>query len=219
QNLLADSATGLVDAGWTGRMIGSLVDVCEPTGRSRPQALLWGHEPRPTGRTDPNKVAAYMYNTSTGQGLEWRVHDAPFIVETFCMGDHGIVSGYHHAQSGQVEPLLQASRNTAAESWGLPVYRTTVYAFSDALTDFPSEDLRPLIHRLMEAFWCYPTFVEATVWGAYPYDSDPAGTAVRPLARALSEDALVRGDRAWLDGSLALSSERLRSQYLARIGR
>ena len=27
--------------------------------------------------------------------------DAPFIVETFCMGDHGIVSGYRGAHSPQ----------------------------------------------------------------------------------------------------------------------
>ena len=26
-----------------------------------------------------------MYNTATGQGLRWRVPDAPFIMETFCM--------------------------------------------------------------------------------------------------------------------------------------
>ncbi|WP_280361458.1 hypothetical protein [Nocardia wallacei] len=216
QHLLADSVTGLVDAGWTGRMIGSLVHVCESAGAERPHALLWGHEPRPTGWTDPTRVAAYMYNSAIGQGLQWRVPDAPFIMETFCMGDHGIVSGYRRTPLGQVAPILQAPDNATAETWGLSTYRSTIYAFVDSLTGVPVDDLRPMIHQLMDTFWCNPTLAEATAWGEYPYDSDPAGTAVRPLARAFSGRVPVRADRAWLAGSLALSAERLRGQYVAR---
>ncbi len=52
-------------------------------------------------------------------------------------------------------------------------------------------------------------------WGAYPYDSDPAGTAVRPLARPFTgQDRAARGDRAWLAGSLALSAPEARAAYL-----
>ncbi|BAW05086.1 conserved hypothetical protein [Nocardia seriolae] len=214
QHLLADPETGLVDAGWTGRMIGSLMHVSESVGTERPHALLWGHEPRPTGWTDPARVAAYMYNTAAGRGLQWRVPDAPFIVETFCMGDHGIVSGYRRAPSGQVEPILQSTDNVAAENWGLPVYRSAMYGSADALTEMPAEDLRPLISQLMNAFWCHPTIAEAVVWGSYPYDSDPAGTAVRPLAWALSEETPVRGDRAWRAGSFALSADHAVDRYL-----
>jgi hypothetical protein len=56
---------------------------------------------------------------------------------------------------------------------------------------------------------------EARAWGTYPYDSDPAGTAVRPLARPFtSQDRLTRGDRAWLAGSLALSTPETRAAFL-----
>jgi hypothetical protein len=34
------------------------------------------------------------------QGLGWRVPDAPFVMETFCMGDHGIASGYRRDADG-----------------------------------------------------------------------------------------------------------------------
>ncbi|WP_157121795.1 hypothetical protein [Nocardia miyunensis] len=214
QHSLADSRTGLVDAGWTGRMIGSLVTVCEEAGFERPHVLFWGHEPRPTGWTDPDRVAAYMYNTATHQGTHWRVPDAPFVVETFCMGDHGIVSGYQRAPAGHVEPILQSHNNRPAEDWGLNIYRSTLYAFADAVTDL-TDNPRPLIHELMNTFWCHPTAAEAAAWGAYPYDSDPAGTAVRPLARALSVQGPDRGDRAWLAGSLALSSDSARGRYLS----
>ena len=218
QHRLADAGTGLVDIGWTGRMIGSLIHVCETAGMSRPAVLFWGHEPRPaTGWTDPERVAAYMYSTATGQGLRWRVPDVPFVMETFCMGDHGIVSGYHTDAAGQVQPVLQSPRNHAAEAWGLGLYRSTLHAFSTALDPgdgLPPGDLRPLVHQVLDAFWCHPTRAEALAWGTYPYDSDPAGSAARPLARPFGADQLTRGDRAWLAGSLAMSAPSARAAYL-----
>ncbi|WP_195089656.1 hypothetical protein [Nocardia brasiliensis] len=215
QHSLADPTTGLVDAGWTGRMIGSLVKVCEPVGLKRPHALLWGHEPRPSGWTDPERITAFIYNTAVGQGLDWRVPDAPFLVETFCAGDHGIVSGYHRDSSGEVSPIFQSATNTDAESWGLAIYRSTLYAFTEALDHPVASEVCPLVHDTMSAFWCHPTAEESVVWGAFPYDSDPAGTAIRPLARPLCEGRPERGDRAWLAGSLALSSPIARDGYRA----
>jgi hypothetical protein len=219
QHKLADAATGLVDIGWTGRMVGSLIRVCETAGMSRPAVLFWGHEPRPaTGWTDPERVAAYIYNTATGQGLQWRVPDVPFLMETFCMGDHGIVSGYRSDASGKIQPVLMSPRNQAAEEWGLELYRSTLYAFSTALSPgngLPPGDVRPLVHHVQDAFWCHPTQAEASAWGTYPYDSDPAGTAIRPLARPFTaEDHEIRGDRAWLAGSLTMSDPGSRAAYL-----
>ena len=219
QHHLAKASTALVDIGWTGRMVGSLIHVCEAAGMSRPSALFWGHEPRPdTGWTDPERVAAYMYNTATGQGLQWRVPNAPFLMETFCMGDHGIVSGYRADASGKIEPVLLSPSNDAAEAWGLRLYRSTLYAFCAALKadgGLPDDEVRPLVHQVMDAFWCHPTRAEARAWGTYPYDSDPAGTAARPLARPFaSQDRPTRGDRAWLAGSLALSPPEARTAFL-----
>jgi hypothetical protein len=220
QHGLAEPDTGLVDAGWTGRMIGSLVSVCEARGMSRPNVLLWGHEPRATGWTDPERVAAYMYDTSRGEGLDLRVPDAPFIVETFCMGDHGIVSGYRKTPAGRIEPILSAGTNAAAAAWGLEVYRSVLYAFCYALDGNLDDDVRPLVHEVMDAFWCHPTREEAEAWGSYPYDSDPSGTAARKLARAFApaqdgHAAWSRGDRAWLAGSLALSLPTVRTELRA----
>jgi len=219
QHQLAESGTGLVDAGWTGRMIGSLVTVCEAAGLTRPHALLWGHEPRPaTGWTDSERIAAYMYNTSAGEGLDRRVPDAPFVVETFCMGDHGIVTAYNRdSSSGCVTPALLSSTNAASEACGLRLYRSAVYAFCSALTDNEiahEEDVRRLVHDVMDAFWCHPTYAEARAWSAYPYDSDPAGTATRPLGRPFAATG-GRGDRAWLAGSLKISEPATRDAYLA----
>jgi hypothetical protein len=219
QHHLAEPDTGLVDIGWTGRMVASLIHICEAEGMTRPHVLFWGHEPRPaTGWTDPERVGSYVYNTATGQGLQWRVPDAPFIMETFCMGDHGIVSGYRADAAGQTEPVLLSPGNNAAEAWGLRLYRSTLYAFCAALDTGhvpPGDDVRPMVHQVLDAFWCHPTQAEALAWGAYPYDSDPAGTAIRPLARPFTiQDHTARGDRAWIAGSLALSAPEARTAYL-----
>jgi hypothetical protein len=114
--------------------------------------------------------------------------------------------------------VLLSSRNDAAEAWGLRLYRSTLYAFCAALDadgDLPSDDVRPLVHQVMDAFWCHPSRAEACAWGAYPYDSDPAGTAVRPLARPFtSQDRPTRGDRAWLAASLTLSTPEAQTAFL-----
>jgi hypothetical protein len=223
EHALAGPGTGLVDVGWTGRMIGSLIHVCEEAGMSRPHALLWGHEPRPaTGWTDPQRIAAYMYNTAVGQGLDLRVPDAPFVMETFCMADHGIVSRYERDATGHVQPVLLSATNEAAAEWGLGLYRATVLAFCTDLADpgaaitRPDDDIRPAVHQVMDAFWCHPTATEASAWGGYPYDSDPAGTAVRPLGRpfAIGDGRAAREDRAWVAGSLAMSKPEARAAYL-----
>ena len=220
QHHLAEAGTGLVDIGWTGRMVGSLIQVCEAAGMSRPSVLFWGHEPRPaTGWTDPERVAAYMYNTATGQGLQWRVPDAPFVMETFCMGDHGIVSGYRTDAAGQIQPVLLSPSNDAAEAWGLRLYRSTLYAFCAALD--PDGGLpagRPAPAGTPGAWTpsgATPPGPKHVAWGTYPYDSDPAGTAATPARPAIrGPDQLTRGDRAWLAGSLALSTPEARAAFL-----
>lgn len=132
-------------------MVASLIHVCEAAGMSRPHILFWGHEPRPvTGWTNPGRVGAYVDNTAKAQGLRWRVPDAPFVMESFCMGDHGVVSGYraNATRAGRARALV--ARNDAAEAWGLRLCRSTLYEFCAAL-DFdgslPGDDVRPLMAR------------------------------------------------------------------------
>lgn len=215
QHLLGDTSTGLVDAGWTGRMVGSLVEVVEGADLSRPFVFFWGHEPRPDGWTDSKRLFAYVYDTARGEGLQWRVPDVPFIVETFCMGDHGIFAGYRREADGRISATLRSERNAGADPWGLGIYRSTLLTVAEEVDLDIASDARPLVHELMKAFWLHPTRDEAQVWGSYPYDSDPTGTAARPLARPFSfgevTSGLIRGrvsrdDRAWIRGSLTLSS-------------
>jgi hypothetical protein len=70
-------------------------------------------------------------------------------------------------------------------------------------------------HQVMDAFWCHPVQAEAVACRTYPCDSDPAGTPYAPLARPFAaETRPTRGDRAWLAGSLALSTLETQATYL-----
>ena len=94
-------------------MAASLIHVYEAAGMSRPHILFWGHEPRPvTGWTNPERVGAYMDSTAKAQGLRWRVPDAPFVMESFCVGDHGVVFGYraNATRAGRARALVGSQR-------------------------------------------------------------------------------------------------------------
>jgi hypothetical protein len=217
QERMASTRTGLVDAGWTGRMIGALTTVT--AALPQPQVFFWAHEPRTTGWTDPTRVRPYMYNTATGGDVDLRVPDTPYIIETFCMSDHGIVADYQREPDGHIEGIAETPANPAVQAWGFDIFRSTVYEFCDRIewSGVPPTapiELRSVISRLLHAFWMTPTQQEAAAWGSYPYDSDPLARATRPLARPFDPNhlkAVVRGepiireDRAWLQGSLALS--------------
>ncbi len=52
QHQLADGGTGLVDIGWTGRMAGSFIELCESAGMGRPDSTLLGARAAPGHRLD-----------------------------------------------------------------------------------------------------------------------------------------------------------------------
>lgn len=217
QEHMASTTTGLVDAGWTGRMIGALTTIT--AGLPQPKVFFWAHEPRTSGWTDPARLLPYMYDTATGDGMDLRVPDTPYIIETFCMPDHGIIADYTRDADGHITGVPEGA-SAAVQTWAFTLYRQTIRAFCEAL-DLPTgqlsaTDLRPIISRVLHAFWITPTRDEATAWGAYPYDSDPLARATRPLAAAfdshhlaavLRREPLHQQDRAWLQGSLALSGQ------------
>jgi hypothetical protein len=203
--------TAIVDAGWTGVMLASLFALID--SREQPQVLLWGYQPRRPNILPSEHVSSYHFDLREPHGILRKVRDEPFLIETFCMSDHGIVEGYQRNERGHIVGTY-ATGNPAVEAWGITRYRKQLFDLFDALNNPAQMSRMPkTTHRLLETFWLSPTPSEATAWGAYPYDSDPTGTAARPLATpfdarqvaAGKSFAKMRGDRAWVSGSLRLS--------------
>jgi hypothetical protein len=212
QRFLNRPDTAIVDAGWTGVMLSSLFALIESS--AQPQVLLWGYQPRKDHVLPPDHVSSYHFDLRKPDGALRKLRDEPFLFETFCMSDHGIVNGYRHDERGRVMGTF-SSNNPEVEAWGLRRYRSQLFRLIDAMDNPHQISEMPItIHRLLSEFWLSPTLLEAMAWASYPYDSDPTGTAVRPLAAPFDArdvaDAVsfaeMRGDRAWVPGSLCLST-------------
>jgi hypothetical protein len=210
------SDTGLIDVGWTGKMLAALYRLLRRGGHDLPRSFFWGYEPQVKPQPVP-KLHAWLYDSREPDTMARHVAEAPYVIETFSMADHGLVTGYETDPSGRVHAILATRDNPAAAEWGIATYRRYLYAFADALELPPNHaemETRPLIQQLVSTFWQRPTLIEAEVWGTYVWDSDPTGTAARPLARPFDPTDITRtaghetprrGDRAWVAGSLALS--------------
>ncbi|MCF6472493.1 hypothetical protein FAF44_29465 [Nonomuraea sp. MG754425] len=208
QHRLLDATTAMVDTGWVGRQVDALIAVGGGPEGERPRVLFWGYQPSSPAQADNADIfRAYMYNTVTGHGT--LLPDAPFVMEMFCTSDHGTLVEYVRDPDGRVVPVLAASRNVAAEQWGLGRYRAALYCFAEAVAQrcvHWDQDLRSMVRRLLELFWHHPTAAEAAIWGGFPYEFTSDGSIITSVARPLRDPAeRVRvDDPPWLAGSLLL---------------
>jgi hypothetical protein len=215
QEHLCDTRTGLVDVGWTGKMLAGLYRVLRQKGLALPHSFFFGYEQQVSPTLVPN-LAAWLYDSRDPATMACHVHEAPYVIETFSMADHGLVTGYERTPAGY-QATLATPDNPAATSFGIDYYRKCLYRFAEDFEAPPgglNDDARTLVHDLVTEFWTRPTVPEARAWGTYVWDSDPTATAARPLASPFTPDdlrsangsqPLPRGDRAWLAGSLALT--------------
>ena len=125
QHHLAEAGTGLVDIGWTGRMAGSLIDVCEAAGMSRPYVLFWGPSRvrRPGGQI-PNGWGLSCTTRRPRRGWDGgsptlRSSWKPSVWAT-------MASSLAIAWCGRTDRArAPVARNDAVKAWGLRLYRST----------------------------------------------------------------------------------------------
>ena len=143
--------TAVVDAGWTGVMLSSLFTLIHPN--AQPQVLLWGYQPRTPDVLPRDHVAGYHFDLREPDGATRKVRDEPFLIETFCMSDHGIVDGYRRDEHGRITGSYSPV-NPAVEAWGLTRYRAQLFSLLDALENPAQLSRMPVtMHRLLETFW------------------------------------------------------------------
>ncbi|MGH7868257.1 MAG: hypothetical protein ACREP9_11705, partial [Candidatus Dormibacteraceae bacterium] len=154
-----------------------------------PPVRLIGFQPEQVG-DGPRDVTAYFYDLRNDEPNVKRQAMIPPAVEMFCAGRHGITLDFEE-QDGEIAAKLASDDNPAVDAWGLDIHRKAIRSFVDALTledaahlsrEASSSDVRVLLMELIEDFWVTPTVAEAQIWGEYPFDSDPRGSAIRRLA-------------------------------------
>lgn len=213
---------GVVDVGWTGRMFDSMWNVLSAQRRDPPIAFFLATRESSVSRTGLPREA-YLFDGVSGIG-----YPSPFrsgasgLVETFCLGTHGMLSRYEVDGRGTIVPCLRETRNDAAFAWGLPIVRETIDSFLCSLVifeDTPITVLRPAVEAVLSELVHRPTWNEARVWGEYPHSDAQTESYALPISRPLSiadvavsltRGYLQTGDRLWAAGSVRLSSPALR---------
>jgi len=225
EGLTAPGRVGLVDVGWTGRMVRSLEDVLVDGGLPLPAAYLFlGLRRTAPALMGPDLFArsrGWLIDEARGRGVRTRPDEDPVMVfESFAMGSEGHTTGYT-VVGNRVEASLAAPVNPSASRWDLIGYRRTLSRALDTLLDGPplddGVDLRPLVWAQVLDFWRRPTRDEATVWGGQPYTEDFANASPYPLAtpatgrRVLSRlrmgPASWRKPTYWLAGTIEMSPQ------------
>lgn len=147
--------TAVVDAGWTGVMLSSLFALIE--AGVQPQVLLWGYQPRLADVLPRDHVTGYQFDLREPGAAARKVRDEPFLIETFCMSDHGIVDGYRRDECGHIVGTYSPG-NPAVEAWGLARYRRQLFDLLDTIEAPAQLSRMPMtMHRLLETFWLSPT--------------------------------------------------------------
>jgi FMN phosphatase YigB (HAD superfamily) len=208
QEGLGDGArTGIVDVGWLGSTSRSLDTVIRQAGLRPVDAFLYvgltARASRYSGSELAQKQEAWLFDASRGRGLAGRLPDVIALIETFCAGSHGSVTGFTRGRHDVVLPVLSRSVNVGADAWGLDRYRKILLNTVDHLTTSSVDlrvrcDLRQPVWDLLSAFWLTPTQAEVDAWGSFPYDTDadpPELPLVLPIQPRLVLQELRRSRR------------------------
>lgn len=210
---------GIVDTGWTGRTIESLVasSAAPPVG-----VYFFGVRKRDFGWHRPDLISGYLFDEVAGTGFADYVPEgrAPAVIETFTVTDEGITVDLEDDGHGGVRPVVASPHNPVLAQWPWwATYRAAVDAFVEALPVEDADllalgaDLRTPTAEVLSSFWEHPTPAEVEAWGSFVFEDDLLGeshnTLVQPyhvadvLARVVSRRP-VR-PRVWHAGSAAAS--------------
>ena len=206
EGLGGDGSYGIVDIGWFGRMGAGLSELLRDAGAAGPSVFYFmGLQGVPPARMVADR-SAYLFDSGRGVGHEHtRLPGLTYLLEAFCTGTHGMVTGYED-RGGRIVPVLAGEQNCAAAAWGLGTLRATISRFVDSvMVDIDvaelDADVRPATVALLEALALAPTVAEAQVWGAFPFADDQTEAFTRTLAAPYRSPevalALLLGRERW----------------------
>jgi FMN phosphatase YigB (HAD superfamily) len=170
--------SAIVDVGWTGKALDSLVSILESASGAPPYAFYFGLIGQASDSQSPRSPREGFYiDAHRGKGEPIILDHRATILEMFCAGDHGQVRSYADRADGIVAPVLKETSNILVLRWGLSELRQAVRTFV-AEFSWPRlqlDDFDPLARMagvVMREFWSSPTYEEARVWGSFPYFDD-----------------------------------------------
>jgi len=213
EGLTDETKWAIVDLGWHGRLQTSLMSLLGDDSIVGYYFALFGH-PKESG-----ELNAYFCDADVGLGHLNSALTAP-MMEIFCSVDHGMTTGYEH-NGERIVPILDQQGEPLRE-WGIVTLHQAVLSFVDCVVRFRSsapnqQNLRPMIVKLMQSWWCCPEPHQARLWGRFPYQDDQVSGVYEKVAAPYSWlDCLLacwrrgnwvsRSRIEWTHGSVVLTS-------------
>lgn len=201
--LMGDEGCAVVDIGWRGNVLRSIVDLVGEAQAAKHSFMYFGLYAHPRGCESVHKVA-YLFDVDGDQRLGTG-HDIPSLttlMEIFCQADHGSVMAVER-RSGEFAPLCRATEPSASR-WDVAKFQAAVIKFADTVPidefSLHGADLRGICDRVIRRLATTPTAKEVALLAPLGFVDDQGGSEPQPFAHAYDwrhvRDAYRNGDAA-----------------------
>ena len=204
--LMGDASCAVVDIGWKGNVLRSMVQLIGLEQASRHTFLYFGLYAHPKGCSRV-PIAGYLFDVAeTGQfGCGSDIPSMTTLMEIFCQADHGQVM--HMARSAEgFAPVCRAPEaGPVGSRWQVAAFQSAVARFAETLPieELPSAayvDLRALCDRLLRRLVTAPSADEVALLAPIAFVDDQGGSAPQPFAHSYGWAQLreaFRNGEAW----------------------
>lgn len=185
--LIGDDRCAIVDIGWRGNVLRSIVDLIGIDQASRHAFMYFGLYGHPRGCDAVPKIA-YLFDVDGTEhlGTGRDIPSMTTLMEIFCQADHGQVMGLERQADG-FTPVCRGCDDDALESrWDIKQFQADVLKFAETvpidLVDVAGIDLRGVCERLLRRLASDPTTHEAELLAPIGFVDDQGGSAPHRFA-------------------------------------
>jgi hypothetical protein len=205
EGLMEDVPYALVDVGWKGTIIDYMNRCILDAGISVQDVFFIA-----TSRSDNSHEKTTFYSFLASNYVRRLSRSHTRLIEAFCTGPHGPVSGYDREIDGKVVPRYHEGMPQAFVKWGVPAVRANILRFADSAceaSDLECDTSSPKCFDVLDRLVLQPTRKEAITWGDFPFEEIDGGTGVLgPEIRVTDSFRMTKIASAWPAASLGRSS-------------
>jgi FMN phosphatase YigB (HAD superfamily) len=173
---------GLVDIGWFGHSLDSLISVIENGSLACPNGYYFGLYQRETSK--PGQRNAFLFDQNLGTGYGMELNCLSLMMEVMCTADHGTTTGYVELQS-RVKPVLSNRLSGIVKQEDLLLFRNAVSFFCQALAKTPEEALvvhaRQAVAHVLKEFIQNPSRESSILFQRFEFEEDHNSSRSEPI--------------------------------------
>lgn len=189
--LTGGGSCAVVDIGWRGNVLRSIIDLLGAEQTSRHTFLYFGSFAH-AKNSENVPTLGYLFDIKNGKRLGTGA-DIPSIttlMEIFCQADHGQVMKLERTVNGFRPVCRDAASDKSGSSWDILLLQNIVSEFAETVVISMAEgyfvDLRGVCDRLLRRLATAPTSAEVALLAPIGFVDDQGGSEPHPFAHAYS---------------------------------